>query len=93
MGLIINELITNSLTHAFPEGKFGEIHIEFHSKDNYYEFIVEDDRIGFPEELDYRNTDSLGLQMVINLTDQIDGEIELNSIKGTKFKIKFQEVI
>jgi PAS domain S-box-containing protein len=92
LGLIINELVTNSLTHAFPESKLGEINVDFHSKDNHYEFIIKDNGIGFPEDLDFRNTDSLGLQMVTNLTNQIDGEIELNNSKGTEFKIKFQEL-
>ncbi|MTK63953.1 MAG: sensor histidine kinase [Methanobacterium sp.] len=50
-----------------------------------------DDGIGFPESLDFRNTDSLGLQLVNNLVDQIDGQIELNTDKGTKFRIEFKE--
>jgi PAS domain S-box-containing protein len=92
LGLIVNELITNSLKHAFPDGKMGEINIEFHKKDTHYEFTVKDNGIGFPEDIDYQNTDSLGLQMVTSLTDQIDGEIELDGNNGTKFKITFKEL-
>lgn len=91
LGLIINELITNSLKHAFSEGKKGEINIDFHKKDDNYEFILKDDGIGFPEDLDFKNTDSLGLQLVNSFTDQIDGKIELNSTNGTEFKITFKE--
>ena len=89
LGLIVNELITNSLKHAFPEGKTGEINVDFHPIDDHYEFIVKDNGIGFPEDLDYQNTDSLGLQMVNSLTDQIDGEIILERSSGTEFKITF----
>ena len=89
LGLIVNELITNSLKHAFPEGNTGEINVDFHLIDDHYKFTVKDNGIGFPEDLDYQNTDSLGLQMVNSLTDQIDGEIILDRISGTEFNITF----
>jgi two-component sensor histidine kinase/CheY-like chemotaxis protein len=92
LGLIVNELITNSLKHAFPEGMKGKINVDFQQKDNHYEFTVKDNGIGFPEDLDFRNTDSLGLQIVNTLTNQIDGEIELNRSHGTEFKITFKEL-
>jgi PAS domain S-box-containing protein len=92
LGLIVNELITNSLKHAFPKGMKGEIIVDFHPIDDHYEFTVKDNGIGFPEDLDYQNTDSLGLQIVNSLTDQIDGEIELDRNNGTEFKITFKEL-
>ncbi len=92
LGLIVNELITNSLKHAFPEGKNGEINIDFHSKDDQYELTVKDNGIGFPEDIDFQNTDSLGLRIVNSLTEQIDGEITLDTNNGTKFKITFKEL-
>lgn len=92
LGLIVNELITNSLKHAFPEGKMGEINIDFHPQDDHYEFSVKDNGIGFPKDLDFHNTNSLGMQMVTSLTDQIDGEIELNRSGGTEFKITFKDL-
>jgi len=91
LGLIVNEIITNSLKHAFPDGMSGEIFVDFHPINEHYEFTVKDDGIGFPEDLDYMNTDSLGLQLVTSLTDQIDGEIELDRNNGTEFKITFKE--
>ena len=91
LGLIVNELITNSLKHAFPRGMTGEIDVDFHMVKDHYEFTVKDNGIGFPDTLDYKNTESLGMQMVNSLTEQIDGEIELNNEKGTSFKITFKE--
>ena len=91
LGLIVNELVTNSLKHAFPEGKSGQIKIDFHSKDDQYEFIVKDNGVGLPEDLDYQNTDSLGLKMVTMLTAQIDGELEQDRTEGITFKITFAE--
>ena len=92
LGLIVNELITNSLKYAFPNGMNGEINIDFHPLDEHYEFTVEDNGIGFPKDIDYKNTESLGLQIVTNLTNQIDGNIELNRTNGTKFKITFKQL-
>ncbi|MDP1553771.1 MAG: histidine kinase dimerization/phosphoacceptor domain -containing protein [Methanobacteriaceae archaeon] len=93
LGLIVNELITNSLKHAFPNGRKGKINIEFHEKGENCEFTVKDNGIGFPKDIDYKKTESLGLQIVTNLTDQIDGNIEkLDTNPGTEFKINFKEV-
>jgi PAS domain S-box-containing protein len=92
LGMIINELITNSLKHAFPEGMDGEINVNFYNKDDRYEFTLKDNGIGFPEDLDFQNTDSLGLQIINTLTNQLDGEIELDRNNGTQFKITFKEL-
>ena len=89
LGLIVNELVTNSLKHAFPNGKSGKINIKFHKSDNKYILTVSDNGIGFPGDIDYENTDSLGLRLVTSLTEQIDGEIEFNNISGTSFRIIF----
>jgi two-component sensor histidine kinase len=91
LGLIVNELVTNSLEHAFPPGKSGEINIKFHSSDDKYLLEVKDNGIGFPKDIDYKNTDSLGLRLVVSLTEQIDGKIEFNNTSGTSFKIIFTE--
>jgi PAS domain S-box-containing protein len=88
-GLIINELVSNSLKHAFPAGKEGEIRIGFHSDDNEFTLIVSDTGVGFPKDLDFRNTESLGLELVVTLTDQVGGTIELHSNAGTEWKIIF----
>jgi PAS domain S-box-containing protein len=90
-GLIINELVSNSLKHAFPD-KQGEILVNLHRDNGKFTLIVRDDGVGFPEHVDFRNTDSLGLQLVCTLTDQLDGEIELNRGGGTEFRITFGEI-
>lgn len=88
-GLIINELVSNSLKYAFPEGK-GEISIELlRDNDDRFTLVVSDDGVGFPKDLDFRNTETLGLQLVNTLTDQLKGSIELRSRAGTKFAITF----
>jgi PAS domain S-box-containing protein len=88
-GLIINELVSNSLKHAFPAGKEGEIHIDLHSDNNKLRLIISDTGVGFPKDLDFRNTGTLGLELVTTLTDQLKGTIELHSNGGTELKIIF----
>nr|WP_319374641.1 PAS domain S-box protein [uncultured Methanobacterium sp.] len=91
LGLILNELVSNSLKHAFPDENTGEINVVFALTDDEYQLKVSDTGIGFPADLDYHNTDSLGMQLVNNLTGQIDGKLELDTTKGTEFSIKFKE--
>ncbi|MFY9639247.1 MAG: histidine kinase dimerization/phosphoacceptor domain -containing protein [Methanobacterium sp.] len=92
LGLIVNELITNCLLHAFPDGNIGEIKVDFHTIDDHYQLSVKDNGIGFPDDLDFKNTDSLGMLMINSLTDQIDGFIELDNSHGTEIKITFKEL-
>lgn len=91
LGLILNELITNSMKYAFPDQHHGTIIIELSKKGDILKLKVSDDGIGFPTDIDYKNTTTLGLQLVNSLTQQIDGEIDLNTSHGTEFSIKFQE--
>ncbi|WP_366944206.1 sensor histidine kinase [Methanobacterium sp.] len=90
LGLISNELITNCFKHAFPGGQKGKVQIDLHKNNSLCEMIVRDDGVGFPEEIDFCNTTSLGLQVVNSLTSQIDGSIDLDNINGTEFKITFK---
>lgn len=92
LGLVLNELVTNSMKYAFPDGAEGEINIEFHKDNNEFVLIVSDTGIGFPMDMDFRSTDSLGLKLVNNLIRQINGTIELERVNGTKFEIKFKEL-
>jgi len=125
LGIIINELVSNSLKHAFTKEKEGEIYIKLQSSEEYpawqgkslknavdkvagnenaektgfrgitrkkedkLTLTVRDNGIGFPDKLDFRETTSLGLQLVTTLVDQIEGDIELNNTAGTEFKISF----
>ena len=69
----------------------GNISINLFKNNGNYTMIVEDDGVGFPDDVDMENTDSLGLQLINSLTDQIDGEIILNRTRGTSFTINFSE--
>ncbi len=88
-GLIINELVTNSLKYAFGEIQ-GKIKIDFSLDNNRVCVLtVSDSGIGFPQDLDYRNARTLGLRLVGSLVKQIRGKIELLETIGTTFQIKF----
>jgi len=91
-GLIISELVSNSLKHAFPHGKKGTIKVALTSQDELFKLIISDNGIGFPKNLDFKNTNSLGLELVNNLIRQIDGDIQLNKNQGTEIKITFKEL-
>lgn len=90
-GLIINELVTNSIKHAFTESNEGIIYINLHTKDNVLFLEVSDNGKGFPKEVDFKNTNSLGLQLVNTLVEQLNGKLELKEHKGggTSFYINF----
>jgi two-component sensor histidine kinase len=95
-GLIINELISNSFKHAFPEDRKGEINITMKQsaleEETVYDLIISDNGIGIPEALDIHKTDTLGLQLVTTLVEhQLQGELDLTRNEGTKFHIRFRE--
>ena len=92
-GLVMNELISNALKHAFPQsfkGK-GKIEIALHKTEaDEIELIVKDNGVGMPKRLDIRRTKSLGLQLVnILAEDQLGGKVKLDMRGGTKFTIRF----
>lgn len=89
-GLIVNELLSNTLKHAFPNGQTGRVQIAFYANGNgLLNLEVTDNGIGFPVNLDFQATESLGLQLVNTLVDQLEGTITLNCQSGTKFSITF----
>jgi PAS domain S-box-containing protein len=91
-GLIINELVSNALKHAFPGGRAGELKIAMQrTNEDKIELIVSDNGMGFPKDVDFRNTESLGMQLVITLTEQLAGSIELDRSEGTTFRITFSQ--
>jgi len=93
MGLVINELVSNSLKYAFPDDKTGKIYISLQksSEERKYILKVEDDGVGFPEDIDFLNSRSLGLQLVKTLVDQLNGTVELDCSNGTSFKINIKQ--
>ncbi|RJR19249.1 MAG: HAMP domain-containing protein [Nitrospiraceae bacterium] len=96
-GLLVNELLTNSLKHAFPDGRRGEIHIILREKNadkgSHYEMTVSDNGIGIPADLDITKTKSLGLQLIHTLSEhQLQGRLDLDRSNGTTFHITFRKL-
>ena len=90
LGLIINELISNTLKYAFPEDRKGEITVSMKKLDKELKLTIADNGVGISEEFDWKNSKSLGLKLVRNLVEnQLDGSIDMESKNGTKFIIKF----
>lgn len=88
-GLIINELISNALKHAFLNVSVGHIRVDLHRIAEKNVLTVSDNGVGLPGEIDVLNTETLGLQLVSALVTQLDGRMELVRDKGTLFKITF----
>jgi two-component sensor histidine kinase len=88
-GLILNELVTNCLKHAFPEGRNGEIQIELLSLNDMVVLAVKDNGIGLPKGFEPKSTKSMGLKIVHMLVKQLKGSLEINPSKGTEFRITF----
>jgi PAS domain S-box-containing protein len=91
-GLIINELFSNSLKHAFPNEKKGEIIISFTSENDENTLIISDNGIGLPDDFDLENPRSLGLQLLNALVKQLHGKIQIHTNEFTTFQITFKKV-
>jgi len=92
-GLILNELFTNSLKHAFPKGQKGRIQISLQLlKNKSCELIFRDNGVGIPGDIDFDKTESLGLYLIKILTEQIEGTVSMSRRNGTIFKIIFRNL-
>ena len=92
-GMILNELISNALKHAFPEDRTGVVRIGLRRRpDGATELRVEDNGVGLGEGVDFRRTESLGLQIVNLLVDQLDATLEVDRTKGTGVTLIFKEL-
>jgi two-component sensor histidine kinase len=87
---MINELVSNAYKYAFEGKKTGKVIISLTQENNIYKLTVEDDGVGFPEDLDFKNTETLGMILLNTLTDQLGGKVELIKNNGTKFIITFE---
>ena len=86
-GIIINELISNSLKHAFPSGKKGTVSVELKNSGNHVKLAVMDNGIGFKKDIDLSKSKSLGLELVYALIQQLNAKVEIETKNGTKFTI------
>ena len=91
-GLIINELISNSLKYAY-KGRtgIGRIGVSFRKFEDCYILTISDDGHGMPKDFNFDNITSMGMEIICILTDQLDGNIQLVKGKGTTFRISFPE--
>ena len=102
LGIIINELVSNSLKHAFIDRDRGEIRIKLRREESIepenescqstgssFILTISDNGVGIPENLDIEDLDSLGIQLVTSLVEQLDGELKLKRNNGTEFTIRF----
>ncbi|KJU85758.1 Signal transduction histidine kinase, subgroup 2 [Candidatus Magnetobacterium bavaricum] len=91
-GLLINELLTNAVKYAFPDERQGEIFIRLQEDtDGNIELIVRDNGVGIPQEIDIRNTRTMGFQLIAGIAEiQLGGKIELNTAETTEMKVQFK---
>lgn len=88
-GLILNELLTNVLKHAFPDGRHGTICVELRNLGKTVLLVVRDDGVGMPTNFDVAKSRSLGLRLVTTLVEQLDGQLDLIANHGSEFRIEF----
>lgn len=89
-GLIINELVSNALKHAFPNSIDGQINIGFSSDSNHcHTLTVKDNGVGFLQNRNVKNIKTLGIQLVNILSTQLEGTLEIDSSTGTQFQLRF----
>ena len=90
VGLIINEVVSNSLKYAFPHGRRGSVTIDIaHFDDRHFILDIKDDGVGLPQEVDIDSTNSLGLRLVADLTKQLKGRLRIDRVDGTNITIQF----
>lgn len=90
LGLIINEVLSNSIKHAFYERTEGNIWISIHSDGPLSQMKIKDDGIGADLSFDELKEDSLGLELIDSLTDQLDGKLDLNTETGFEYSFQFR---
>lgn len=88
-GLIVNEVITNSLKYAFVKKETGSIYIHFSEKSNHYILEIGDDGPGLPDYIDLKEPETLGIQLIYTLVEQLDGTLEIQQEQGLRYSISF----
>jgi two-component sensor histidine kinase len=87
--LIINETVSNAFKYAFPNEREGEIRISLARDGNVIRMTISDNGVGLPDGMTFGASESLGLQLVHSLTDQLGGTVQLSTENGTRFEIQF----
>lgn len=92
LGLLINEIVANSVNHAFPNYQNGKIIVELKRDNDVFLLKISDDGIGIPQSIDFKKAETLGFQLINSLVNQLDGQIEMHTNNGTTFTVKFKEL-
>ena len=87
LGLLVNEIVTNSFKHAFDGRDKGNISISFKEIDKGYNLVIQDDGIGLPDDININDLNSLGLKIIDLLVQQLGGKVEVNNSNGTCYII------
>ena len=89
-GLVINEILTNCVKHAFPNNQKGRILIQFKKKNDGLQLIIKDNGVGLSEEINIDELKSLGMQLIHGIvTHQLCGEVTMNNKEGLEYIITF----
>jgi len=91
-GLILNELLSNALKHAFPGGRAGRISVRFSKGPERWTIVVQDNGVGIPSTFDLHQSPSLGLRIVNSLVHQLEAELTLDQTEGTTFMLAFNDI-
>jgi len=91
-GLILNELISNALKHAFPEGREGTIHMGLQLAENKVSISLRDDGLGTPPGFDPQRDANLGLELVHTLVEQLDGHLSMKTDAGVAYLLTFERI-
>ena len=90
LGLIINELVTNSFKHTFREGRNNKLRIEIIKEESFYKLIYKDYGKGLADNFDFKSAKTLGMQLITILTEQLGGRLEYNKSPDSTFIIYFK---
>jgi len=90
VGLVVNELVSNAIEHAFPDNRAGEVRVALRQVgENEVELLVSDDGVGLPDDINLETVESMGLKLVSMLVEQLGGTVDVSREAGTSFTIRF----
>lgn len=94
LGLLVNEIITNSLKHGIPGDRQGHIHLSMATtSDGKFKLTISDDGVGIPSHVNLKNCESLGMQLIHSLAEQLNGSLHIESnSEGTTFTLAYEEL-
>lgn len=92
LGLLVNEIVANSVVHAFPNNRKGEIKVVLRREGDEFTLRISDNGVGIPDNVEFEKAETLGFQLIKNLAKQLDGQLELQKDNGTIFTLKFKEL-